>query len=351
MSTLNFRDPSKDKQTLLTGSGVKSANDLLLRPVFLMCAPTFYDPRENVRDYAENSFCSSSNDSDFSPDEAIKQHAELRAAILDLGGSIVLNPGKEGLFDQVFTADPSITFMTVTKEPDGKISAVGLKVLSSNFYHHARAPEIAEQMGDIIYFRNTLMEEYGISTSFAQLSPELHGEGTGDNVYDAYRDMFWCGYKGKQDDFLPANGRSDPDFYKFIDQSLSMDGNVQPLEVDNGFFHIDTSLAPLQNGHIICHKSGMTKDAFEKLTKVSGKDNLIIVSEEDALKYASNLILLGDNNIIMPKTSPKLLSEIEGRGYNVVQIDLSQFVNLSGGGAHCLTNRVNQIRTQQDLEM
>ena len=354
MATLNFRDPSKDVQTLTVGSDIKSAEDLILRPAFLMCEPTYYDPRKETRSqvngYVENEMCETSNHDDFDPDLAHDQHAQLREAILDLGGSIILSPGSKGILDNVFKADPSLTIANPQFSDDGKLESVYLKTIASNFYHHARNPEVTSQMGDIMFFRNMMMEQFGIGVSSFEYHAELHGEGTGDNVYDAYRDIFWCGYKPKSEDFDPSSGRSDPSFHKVLEDKLGMQGRTQALEVNGKFFHIDTCLAPLPNGEILCFQDGMTDDAFTDLKSRAGEGNLICVSKDDADKYACNIILMDDHNIIMPRTSKELTLSIEDRGYNVTQVDLSQFIELGGGGAHCLVNRVNQMRRSSEHE-
>ncbi len=353
MSTLNFRDPSKDVQSLILGNGVENGEDLILKPVFLMCDPAHYDPRKKTRievnGYAENDMCESSADETFDPGLAKQQHANLRQAILSLGGSIVLNPGQAGMLDNVFKADPSLTIATPSYTDDGAISKVTLKTIGSKFYHHARNPEVTQQMGDIQFFRNKMIEDFNIGVSTVETYVDLHGEGTGDNVYDPARDIFWCGFKPKGGAHDPSAGRSDPDFHKLLQARLNMDNRTVPIEVQKPFFHIDTTLAPLPSGHVLVYPGGVTQEGFQTIEAIAGKENLICVDEQDAKNYACNLIVMDDKNLIMPVISAPLKKRIEDIGFSVTEVDLSQYVALSGGGPHCLTNRINQMRSPRDL--
>ena len=74
---------------------------------------------------------------------------------------------------------------------------------------------------------------------------------------------------------------------------------------------------------------------------------LIRVTKEEAFKFACNVINIG-NNIIMPECGerlPKLLSNI---GYEVDTVNLKNFI-MAGGGPHCLSNNISQMRVTNGL--
>lgn len=121
------------------------------------------------------------------------------------------------------------------------------------------------------------------------------------------------------------------------------------MAVKRPFFHIDTSMTPLTNGHIIAYKDGMKQEAFEKLIREGFKrysmnpdEYLILVDKKDADAYACNLRCVG-NTVIMPTCSDELQDRIREKGYDVVTHNMSQFI-YDGGAMHCLTNNLNERR-------
>ncbi len=337
--------PSQDGQrTLLLGQGVSSAEQFLLRPIFMMCEPNYFDPRSIARPEQENIKLDPENDNHFDAIKAHEQHRVLRQAYLDMGCSIILNKGECSLIDGVYKADPSISNMTVTTSPKGKITSAHFDTVLSKFSLIRRSPEVIQQLGDIKFLQHILAERFQVSASSCVMSALVHGEGTGDNVYDPYRDVFWCGNKPKTNGYSVSHGRSDPKFHEILAQTFSAIERTRSLEVDNGHFHIDTSLSPLPKGDVIIYRGGITPNAFENLKNSVGEENLILVSKKDAYDYyGCNSVITNGNNIVMPKTTPELHTKITSRGYHAEQIELDQFI-MSGGAAHCLVNRVNQMR-------
>lgn len=63
--------------------------------------------------------------------------------------------------------------------------------------------------------------------------------------------------------------------------------------------------------------------------------NLVIINEHDVNKFASNSVVV-DSTVIMQAGSIEMPAKIKNLGYNVREIDVSEFVK-AGGGAHCLT--------------
>jgi len=112
------------------------------------------------------------------------------------------------------------------------------------------------------------------------------------------------------------------------------------LLVDPRFYHFDTCHACFDD-NIIAYA-----DAFqlESGPGTGGSDqywrdtrnlkNVIYVTEEDALRFACNLIAVG-KTIIMPLSSPELKQQIEQLGYRVLQLDMSEFLK-AGGACKCL---------------
>lgn len=296
----------------------------------------------------DNQMTENSSYADFDPDLAMIQQANLRTALRDLGATIILDDGHKDHFDGVYNADPTLSMMHLTIDK-GEIIGADFDIVASNFYNFSRQGEVDRQIGSINFLKRYLMQKFSLQTTTSIEHSSICGEGTGDNVYDPHRDIFFAGFKPKSGVFAPTLGRSDPNFHKVIEAKMNMPGRTFPFEVQNGYFHSDTIVGPMQKGDIVVYPGGMSVDDFEKLKKLTEaeKRTLITVSREDALNYAPNLVLMNANEIITAQTSQAISKAIESAGYQHTQIDLSQYVKQSGGGAHCLTNRINQMRRDE----
>ena len=60
----------------------------------------------------------------------------------------------------------------------------------------------------------------------------------------------------------------------------------------------------------------------------------IRVSEEEALRFACNAVVAGQN-VVLPSGCPNVSKELEKRGYAVYALDFSEFIK-AGGAAKCL---------------
>lgn len=339
----------------MPGHRISNLADLLLRPIFLMTKTTHYDPNPKLRldkmGVVDNMMTEGSSYDAFSPDAAARQHTALREATRDLGGTIILDDGVAGQYDGVYCADPSLTIMKLKFDGD-KIAGVHFDTIASNFYNHGRSAEVARQIGSLGFLKRHLAENFGLKVTSHVHKSSIHGEGTGDNVYDPFRDMIISGYKPKSDKFAPDQGRSDPDFHKLV-----IEGRLKipafGFEVHNGFFHSDTVIGPLQNGDVVVCEDGISQDDFAKLKNRVNADGrqLILASHDDALRYAPNLVLLNQHDVISSQTSPQFQQALENAGYKNTQLDLSQFVEQSGGGAHCLSNMIIMRRDDKARAM
>lgn len=100
---------------------------------------------------------------------------------------------------------------------------------------------------------------------------------------------------------------------------------------DPRFFHLDLSFCPL-NPHLAMWYPAAFTNEDQQLLK--NEIELIEVSEADAVKFACNCFVI-DKNVIMPKSDNEVKKVLISRGFNVIEIDLSEFLK-AGGGAHCL---------------
>jgi N-dimethylarginine dimethylaminohydrolase len=312
----------------------KLSNDNNDEPVFLMADPASFaiekpyaDGHAPANDFSVKGYEEYSKDPEAFVAKARQQWTRLRDVFNQLGAKVVVMKAKPHQPDQVFTTDPSLSLKTA----DGTLITI-----FSRFSNEGRQQEVADQAA--------FLEKNAAGSIL--LNAHFRTEG-GDNVYDRFRDVFWSGYTRSPGRDGAASGRSDIRAHKALSQATGVE--VVDIEVKEPFFHIDTSLAPLPDGHIVCYRGGMSDEAFEEMQRkafdrygLDRKEYLIEVSKEDAAAYACNLRCVG-KTIVMPTCSRELQDKLTGIGYKVITLEMSQFI-YTGGAVHCLANNINETR-------
>jgi len=308
-------------------------------PVFLMCPPErFTIPEPPPGAGHANEMCVEGRRV-FAQDPAgFRKRASdkwerLRATLeRELGAEIITLEPREGLDDQVFAADASIS-LCWTDEHGEQAGAA----LLSRFTYEERQPEAELHAAAIEAFDPTReIKRAGFNI-----------EGCGDNVYDPKRDLFWSGCTRSPDRATAGAGRSDPRAHAQLAELTGVE--VVSLEVRKPFFHLDTAVAVLPFGHILCCKDGLAPHAYETLKErafepfgLDAESHLIEVTKEDAARYACNVVARG-TLVVLPQVSDDLLDTLRDRGYEPLPHDLTEFIH-SGGGPHCLVNQLNERR-------
>jgi dimethylargininase len=108
-------------------------------------------------------------------------------------------------------------------------------------------------------------------------------------------------------------------------EKYDMSGSVIKLEK---VFHLKTGLAYLEQNNLVASGEFLTKEEFQKFN--------ILKIEKDEI-YAANCIWVNDI-VLMPKGHPKARETIEGAGYKIKEVDVSEFRKLDGG-LSCLSLR------------
>lgn len=125
-----------------------------------------------------------------------------------------------------------------------------------------------------------------------------------------------------------------------IEAASTLDRPVVSLElVDPRFYHLDTALAVLDDGHgdgpsDVAYYPG----AFSPHSRRALRDlfpDAIIVDEADALILGLNAVSDG-LHVVLPSQAGHFATQLQQRGYLPVPIDLSEFLK-SGGSVKCCT--------------
>lgn len=185
----------------------------------------------------------------------------------------------------------------------------------------------------------------GKKTIFYSETP-FYFEGTGDTIYDPYRDVFWAGYTTSENGSSSVDGRSDIRAHGLLENF--METKVISIKASDPFFHIDTFLCALPRGEIVLYTGNLTDEdratikeqAFTKYG-LNPDDYLIEINASDALAYGANIRIIGNDLFVPAGTSEEYRDTLKSRGYNVFAIDLENHI-MAGGAAHCMSNNLTK---------
>jgi dimethylargininase len=104
-----------------------------------------------------------------------------------------------------------------------------------------------------------------------------------------------------------------------------MSGSTVKLEK---VLHLKTGLAYLENNNLVACGEFLSNPEFKNF-------NIIEIPEEES--YAANCVWINDN-VLVPEGYPLAKSKIIAAGYNVIEVDVSEFRKLDGG-LSCLSLR------------
>jgi N-dimethylarginine dimethylaminohydrolase len=310
-------------------------------PVIIMCEPKYYSVDKGSHhngEVAGNAFLKKGYD-DYHKDSArnhqIMQHEwQCFRDLLQLkGAKILLIPPHDKLPDQVFTADHSFSCVSFTRVGDQLQQQQATTILSS-MAHPNRTAEmpVVDDFLDLLNhhaYSKELLDGRKILQSPGYL------EGIGDNLLDPYRGIIISGYGLRN-----------------AESSLSYLQNITGLPVYGiptikPFFHIDTTVSMLPNGHVLYAPEVMHPDSVAKLEDALFKGHpelktkyATIVSEQDAYHFACNAAIVG-KSVIMQDCSDTLKSTLQKKGLDVTYTT-AYIANYAGGSLHCMSNTFNQ---------
>ncbi len=262
------------------------------KQTLLMCAPTLYEV-----DYVINPWMAG-NVHGASRERALAQWQRLYDAVSRVAKVELVQP-QPGSPDMVFTANAGL-------ERDGVV------VLSS-FLH-------PERQGEEPHFKRWFADA---GYTVVELPREVAFEGEGDALFSDDGERLWVGYGPRT-----AVGSHDRlrELWPVEVVSLRL--------VDPRFYHLDTCFAPLAGGYAMYYPGAFNAASLASIEEYYAPDKRIMVSEDDAVRFACNAVNVGET-VISNCVSEGLLRRLQDCGFEVVQVDLSEFLK-AGGAAKCL---------------
>ena len=103
---------------------------------------------------------------------------------------------------------------------------------------------------------------------------------------------------------------------------------------DPHFLHLDT-IFTVVDADLALGCRDVLDDAFLEAMEGEGLE-ILPVSYKEVRRLGCNVVSLGDRRVLSSVDNAGVNTQLAGRGYQVVPLDVSQFTRC-GGGIHCLT--------------
>jgi N-dimethylarginine dimethylaminohydrolase len=237
----------------------------------------------------------------------------LKAALTAAGAAVETVPGLAGQPDMVFPANAAVVL-------DGRA------IVARFACAERRGEETAYMEALQAYVARGILDEVAIF-------PEgCFQEGAGDAIWDIGRQFFWAGYG--QRSILAATTHLERFFGK----------PVVALELaSNRFYHLDTCFCPLSGGEVLFYPEAFTPEALGRIHSRVPPEQRLEASAEDAAAFCVNAVNVG-RNVVMARAPDHVRGMLAERGYKVMDVNLDPFI-LSGGGAYCMTLRLDRRST------
>jgi N-dimethylarginine dimethylaminohydrolase len=184
-----------------------------------------------------------------------------------------------------------------------------------------------ERQGEEPHFRRWFSESGFAVRDIPRVTPF---EGEGDALFEADGARLWAGHGLRTRE---ASHRQLTDLWGVEVVSLRL--------VDPRFYHLDTCFCPLSNGDVMYFPGAFDSISLGKIEARYARPKRICVSEDDALLFACNAVNVG-RTILLNEISQELSSRLEARGFEIVQVELTEFLK-AGGAAKCLVLRLSEM--------
>lgn len=287
-----------------SAAAIRSTSNLATsKAAVLMCPPTLYDV-----DYVINPWMAG-NVHAASRERAAEQWQALHHEVSKIADVSLVEP-QPGSPDMVFTANAGLIH--------------GNQVAISSFFY-------PERQGEEPHFRQWFRDN---GYEILDIPRETPFEGEGDALFSHSGDdsggfRLWAGFG--------------PRTLQSSHQSLVDAWNVEVVAlelVDPRFYHLDTCFAPLEGGYIMYFPAAFSPNSLDQIEEFYPADKRIIVAEQDAVRFACNAVNFGQT-IILNRIGPALSARLESLGFDLVQVELSEFMR-AGGAAKCLVMKLRQ---------
>lgn len=116
---------------------------------------------------------------------------------------------------------------------------------------------------------------------------------------------------------------------------------VRIAEFDEYYVHIDLMICPIaEKLTAVCLTC--TDPEIVDWLKAKGHE-IIDVPFQDTMALGCNVMSLGNNKIIAPASSTKLIAALKARGFEVAEVEMAE-ISKTGGGIHCMAQALRRVK-------
>jgi N-dimethylarginine dimethylaminohydrolase len=265
----------------------------------LLCPPTHFAVRDVKNPYMKHA-------APLDREKAERQWQSLRLALENSGLVVETIDPVEDLEDMVFAANQIFV---------GYHEQIGKFIVPSKMRYASRQREVPYYVD---WFRSR-----GYRIVSVDLSNE-YLEGHGDLIWQPDRSKIWAGYG-----FRSSLGG----VQKFSAAMNDLGFPVSALElVDEHYYHLDTSLCPLNNEAALIYAGAFSAQSLPELRR--GWKRVYDLTRDEALQFMCNGIVV-NGRYITSHMSSNLGDLLNKEGLEPMIVDTSEFEK-SGGGPFCM---------------
>ncbi|PZE20285.1 dimethylarginine dimethylaminohydrolase family protein [Paenibacillus xerothermodurans] len=132
--------------------------------------------------------------------------------------------------------------------------------------------------------------------------------------------------------FVGVSGRTSENAIHNL-TSLLPDHSVVFLPIDRSYLHLDCVFNLISPEEALVFPPALDREGFEK---ISSRYDLIQVDESEQFRLGTNVLSIGNKKAFSLPVNVKVNSELRRRGYDVIEVDLSEIIK-SGGSFRCCT--------------
>ncbi|XP_063679980.1 uncharacterized protein ZK1307.1-like [Bolinopsis microptera] len=252
--------------------------------------------------------------------KAVSQWQALRETFNNLGLHTDICPAAPGEVDMVFAANSAIVLNN--KALIAKMAVEPRRTESAHFANWFR------NQGFEVEELEKIGKPYMFCEGNAEFSP----------THDLSRYFFGWGQRTAESSYELVL-----DFF-----SLDKKDAFKVRLIDERFYHLDVSMAPLSLGHVMLYPGAFDEASLKNVYDALGsRDKVIELTLEEGLQFSCNCVSFISNDleavVVAPHFSDRLGNVLQDLGYKCVQIDYDQFL-LSGGAVRCCVVDIAQTR-------
>ncbi|MBM7649104.1 N-dimethylarginine dimethylaminohydrolase [Bacillus ectoiniformans] len=255
----------------------------------IVCEPQYMAIREVINKTQEHFL-----DENIDKEKAVQQHLQFKEALRKHGVDVITLPAKPELPEQVFTRDIGFTLG----------DTIFVAEMASNI-----------RQGEEVVLKKWLEEKqipyHNITDDFIE---------GGDVIID--RSTIYVG----------VSDRTNEESIKKL-RTLLPEFEIFPVPFDGSYLHLDCVFNILSPDEALIFPKALNQKEIEWL---SNRYQLIEVTEEEQFTMGTNVLSIGDKKVISLPMNKKVNEEMRSRGYEVIEVDISEIIK-SGGSFRCCT--------------